>query len=131
LIYALDITTLGCFFRGEGGVASRLLATPPREIAVPSVVVFELEVGIARSNQPKKRRGQLDALLALVTVLPFDHAAARCAAELDASLSAAGTPMGPMDMMIAGSALARHAMLVTHNVREFRRVKGLRIEDWY
>jgi tRNA(fMet)-specific endonuclease VapC len=94
-------------------------------------VVFELEVGIARSNQPKKRRGQLDALLALVTVLPFDHAAARCAAELDAALAAAGTPIGPMDTLIAGSAVARRATLVTHNVREFRRVKGLKIEDWY
>jgi tRNA(fMet)-specific endonuclease VapC len=130
-MYALDTNTLVYFFRGEGGVASRLLAAPPRDIAVPSVVVFELEVGIARSNQPKKRRGQLDALLALVTVLPFDHAAARCAAELDAALAAAGTPIGPMDTLIAGSAVARRATLVTHNVREFRRVKGLKIEDWY
>ena len=64
-------------------------------------------------------------------MLPFDHAAARRAAELDASLSAAGTPIGPMDTLIAGSALALHATLVTHNVREFRRVKGLKIEDWY
>jgi tRNA(fMet)-specific endonuclease VapC len=130
-MYALDTNTLVYFFRGEGGVASRLLSTPPRDIAVPSVVVFELEVGIARSNQPKKRRGQLDALLALVTVLPFDRAAARCAAELDAALSAAGISIGPMHTLIAGSALARHATLVTHNVREFRRVKGLKVEDWY
>jgi tRNA(fMet)-specific endonuclease VapC len=130
-VYALDTNTLIYFFRGEGNVASRLLAMPPREIAVPAVVVFELEVGIAKSHQPRKRRGQLDALLALVTVLPFDHAAARCAAELDAALSAAGTPIGPMDTLIAGSALARRATLVTRNVREFRRVKGLKIEDWY
>jgi len=130
-VYALDTNTLIYFFRGEGRVGPRLLATPPREIAVPAVVVFELEVGVARSTQPKKRRGQLDALLALVTVLPFDHAAARCAAELNAALSAAGTPIGPMDTLIAGSAVAHHATLVTHNVREFRRVKGLKIEDWY
>lgn len=130
-MYALDTNTLVYFFRGEGGVASRLLAAPPRDIAVPSVVVFELEVGIARSNQPKKCRGQFDAFLALVTVLPFDHAAARCAAELDAALSDAGTPIGRMETLIAGSAVARHATLVTHNVREFRRVKGLKIEDWY
>jgi tRNA(fMet)-specific endonuclease VapC len=130
-MYALDTNTLECFFRGEGQVASHLLATPPLDIAVPSVVVFELEEGIARSYQPKKRRRQLDALLALVTVLPFDQAAARCAAELDAALSAAGTPIGPIDTLIAGSALSRHATLVTHNVREFRRVRGLKIEDWY
>jgi tRNA(fMet)-specific endonuclease VapC len=51
--------------------------------------------------------------------------------ELDAALSAAGTPSVSMDTLMAGSALARHATLVTRNVREFRRVKGLKIEDWY
>ena len=103
----------------------------PADIAIPSVVLYELEVGIAQSNQPSKRRAQLDALLAAVTILPFDTAAAKQAAEVSSSLRKSGTVIGPMDTLIAGIALAHGATLVTHNIGEFRRVRGLKLEDWY
>ena len=70
------------------------METRPVEVAIPAVVLYELEVGAARSSAPRKRRGQLDAL-------------------------------------IAATALHNDATLVTHNPREFGRVKGLRVEDWY
>jgi tRNA(fMet)-specific endonuclease VapC len=108
-----------------------LLATPPRDIAVPAVVVYELEIGIAISTQPGKRRGQLDDFLALTTVLPLDRVAARLAAEVDAALTMEGNRIGPLDTLIAGTALAHGATLVTHNVRGFARVSGLKLVDWY
>jgi tRNA(fMet)-specific endonuclease VapC len=92
---ALDTNTLIYFFKGSGSVADHLLATPPREIAVPAVVVHELEVGVLQSVQPKKRRAQLDEFLASTTVLALDRAAARAAAEIRVELEAAGTPIGP------------------------------------
>lgn len=98
---------------------------------IPAVVLYELELAIARSSQPRKRRGQLDALLAAVSILPFDKDAARHAAELRVTLESDGKPIGPMDALIAGIALASRCVLVTHNTNEFSRVKGLRLADWY
>jgi len=63
--------------------------------------------------------------------VPFDAGAAREAAAADALLRRAGLPIGPMDTLIAGAALAHGATLVTHNLSEFRRIRGLRVEDWY
>lgn len=129
--FVLDTNTLIYFFKGQGRVAEHLLGVPPGEIGIPAVVLYELELGIARSSQPRKRRGQLDAMLAVVSILSFDREAARHAAELRATLDAAGKPIGPMDTLIAGTALAARGVLVTHNTGEFSRVKGLRLADWY
>lgn len=112
-------------------MARRLEATPPREVGIPTVVLYELAVGIARSAEPERRRRALATLLQLVRVLPFDEASARAAADVRMRLEAAGTPIGPIDTLIAGTALAHSATLVTHNTREFSRVPGLRIVDWH
>jgi tRNA(fMet)-specific endonuclease VapC len=130
-MFALDTNTLVHFFKGLGRVKERLLSVSPADVAIPSVVLYELEVGIAQSNQSSKRRTQLDALLAAVVILPFDTAAAKQAAEVSSSLRKTGTVIGPMDTLIAGIALAHGATLVTHNAGEFRRVRGLKLEDWY
>ncbi len=130
-MYALDTNSLIYFFKGEGAVGARLLATPPAEIAIPTLVLYELEVGLAKSSDPGRRRAQLDRVLELVTVVPFGLAEARAAARIRAALEASGTPIGPMDTLIAGVALANQATLVTRNVREFGRVAGLAVEDWF
>jgi len=63
-------------------------------------------------------------------VLEFDQEDARQAGEIRAHLASKGTPIGPFDVLIAGQAKARNLTLVTHNTSEFRRVEGLRVEDW-
>jgi len=70
-MYVLDTNTLIYFFKGLGGVSKRVLAVPPKQICIPSIVLYELEVGIARSKSPKKRRKQLEDFTSLVKVLPF------------------------------------------------------------
>jgi tRNA(fMet)-specific endonuclease VapC len=127
----LDTNTLIYFFKGQGRVMERLLAHSPQEIGVPAIVIYELEVGIAKSTSPAKRRRQLAELLAVVTILPFGAAEARQAASIRATLAQAGTPIGPYDILIAGTALAHGGRLATHNVKEFNRVPGLSLEDWY
>jgi tRNA(fMet)-specific endonuclease VapC len=129
--FVLDTNTLIYFFKGQGRVAEHLLGVSPKEIGIPVVVLYELELGIARSSQPRKRRGQLDAMLTAVTILSFDRDAARQAAGLCVLLEPAGKPIGPMDTLIAGTALASRCVLVTHNTSEFSRVKGLNLADWY
>ena len=111
-------------------MAQHLFSLPPHEIALPSVVLYELEVGIAKSTSPEKRRAQLNELLTVVRVLPFAEKEAAISAQVRATLEQAGTPIGPLDMMIAGTALANHGILVTHNTKEFSRIDNLRLEDW-
>jgi tRNA(fMet)-specific endonuclease VapC len=130
-MFALDTNTLIYFFKGLGRVKERLAAVAPANVAIPSVVLYELEVGIAQSNQPSKRRTQLDALLTVVAILPFDSAAAKRAADVSGVLRKIGAAIGPIDNLIAGTALANGATLVTHNAGEFRRVRGLDLADWY
>ena len=127
----LDTNTLIYFFKRQGRVAERLLAQPPREIGVPTIVIYELEVGIAKSTSPEKRRRQLTELLAAVTVLPFGTAEAQQAARIRVELERAGEPIGPYDILIAATALAHGGRLATRNVKEFGRVPGLSLEDWY
>jgi tRNA(fMet)-specific endonuclease VapC len=130
-MYALDANSIVYYFKGMGRVAERLLQTPPREIALPVVVLYELEVGIAKSLSPERRRAQLDELAAQVQLLPLGLAEARTAARIRADLERAGQPIGPLDNLIAGIALTHGATLVTHNVKEFRRIARLAVEDWF
>ena len=130
-MYLLDTNTLIYFFKGMGNVAAHLFAHTPREISIPSPVVYELEVGIAKSAMPHKRRQQLATLLNQITIIDFTLHEARTAAAIRATLETQGTPIGPIDTLIAGCALANRLTLVTHNTREFGRVEGLRLEDWF
>ena len=129
--YALDTNTLIYFFKGRGEVARSLLATAPADVMIPAVVVYEIETGIAKSTEPDKRKEQLAELLDIVTVLPFDVDAARKAAGIRARLERKGTPIGPMDTLIAGTALAYNTTLVTHNTAEFQRIPELQLTDWF
>jgi tRNA(fMet)-specific endonuclease VapC len=130
-MYVLDTNILSYFFKGIGQVRERLLATPPAEIAIPSVVLFEVEFGLAKSGRLKQRREQLDELVSLAVTLPFGPAEARASAQIRNELERSGAPIGPYDLLIAGTALTRGAILVTHNTREFGRIRGLVLEDWY
>lgn len=130
-MFVLDTNTLIYFFKGMGQVSRRLLATPPDQVAIPAIVLYELETGIAKSSHPERRREQLEALLAAARVLPFGEAETRAAAGVRADLEAAGTPIGPLDNLIAGTAVAHDAVLVTRNTGEFSRVAGLALQDWY
>ncbi len=131
MIYALDSDAIAYYFRGEGRVGERLLACPARDIAVPAVVAYELRYGLARMQGFARRAAQLETFLASATILPFDDDCARVAARLRVALERVGAPIGPIDTLIAATALASHAVLVTRKVREFSRVEGLEVEDWY
>ena len=129
--YVLDTNTLLYFFKGLGKVSDHLLSIPPSEIGLPAIVLFELEVGIGKSKTPKKRKSQLNEFASLVNILSFGYEEAKCAANIRVKLEKKGLPIGPYDILIAASALAGKSILVTHNVAEFRRIDGLRTEDWY
>jgi len=130
-MYVTDTNTLIYFFKGSGSVSQKLLSIPPKEIGVPAIVLYELEVGIAKSKAPRKRMKQLEALVSVIQILPFTAKEARTSAMIRAGLERKGLPIGPIDILIAGTALAHQAILITHNVKEFKRIPKLHIEDWY
>ncbi|MCK4378355.1 MAG: type II toxin-antitoxin system VapC family toxin [Deltaproteobacteria bacterium] len=130
-MYFLDTNTLIYFFKGMGRVAEMLLSKSPRDISIPAVALYELEVGIAKSKKPEARRKQLQTLTAQVSIAPFGTREAEAAAIIRAHLESMGMPIGPYDTLIAGIAFSRHAILVTHNTGEFERVNGLELEDWF
>ena len=130
-MYVLDTNTLIYYFKNQGQVAQKLAAVAPQEIIISTIVLFELQVGIAKSTSPSKRIQQLQQLLSRVSVVPFDRAAATAAATIRAQLEQQGMPIGPIDGLIARVAVARQATIVTRNIGEFSRVAGLSIVDWY
>jgi len=130
-MYLLDTNTLIYFFKGVGRVQEHLFSHSPREIFIPSIVIYELRVGIAKSNNPQKRAKQLELLLGQVNIIDFGELEAMASAQIRANLETKGTPIGPIDTLIAGCAKANNLELVTHNTNEFKRVDGLDITDWY
>lgn len=114
-----------------GNVADRLLETSPKDIGIPTVVLYELEYGIAKSTSPKKRIKQLEEICSLVEVLPFKKEEAKASAAIRVHLEKKGTTIGPYDVMIAGTAINRQGILVTNNTKEFKRVPKLKIENWF
>lgn len=130
-MYVLDTNTLIYYFKGQGQVAQNLANVSPQEINIPTVVFFELQVGIAKSTSPIKRTQQLQQLLSRVNLVSFDQNAALVSATIRAQLEQQGMSIGSLDVLIAGTALALQATLVTRNTKEFSRVSGLEIANWY
>lgn len=100
----------------------------PQDFGIPTVAAHELFYGANRSARQTQNLALLDGLR--LAVLEFDKEDARQAGEVRAMLVTAGTSIGPYEVLIAGQALARGLVLVTHNAGEFARVTGLQVEDW-
>lgn len=130
-MFLLDTNTLIYYFKGQGQVATRLLATPPDRLAVSTVTLFEIETGLRKMPRAVARRRQLSEFIAAALVWELDLPAASAAAIIRADLERRGQAIGPLDNLIAGIAVARRATLVTHNIGEFSRVPRLTLTDWY
>ena len=130
-MYLLDTNILIYFFKGVGNVASKLLSISPKEISISSITLFEIELGIAKSNSPEKRMKQLQDLCSVIEVIPFAEKESKVSATLRANLESKGTPIGPYDNLIAGTVLANNKILITNNVKEFSRIEDLILENWY
>lgn len=113
----------------QGVVAGRIAELGADAICVSFVTAAELRYGCARKGSPRLT-AQIEAILASMSVLPLDVPADGEYAQIRATLEAAGTPIGPNDLFIAAHARAVGAVLVTANVGEFSRVRGLEVENW-
>lgn len=111
-------------------VLQRFQAELDNGVCISSITLAELEYGMKHSSDPAKNEQALLRFLAPLSILPFGPAAATEYGEIRAYLQSRGTPIGPLDMLIAGHARAEKLVLVTNNVREFDRIPELDIDNW-
>ena len=112
-------------------VRSKFRSFDLSHLAVSSISEAELRYGASKSMQPSKNHALLDCLFQPLQVLPFDHHDAAHYGDIRQSLEKEGVPIGPLDLLIAAHARAKNLVLVTNNTKEFLRVPGLRVEDWF
>ncbi len=108
----------------------RLRKHSPDEIAVSVITEAELRFGAMNSSSPERNGAAAEAFLQPFAVLPFTRDHVPIYARLRADLERTGTRIGALDMLIAAQAVALGATVVSNNLREFRRVPGLRVENW-
>ena len=111
-------------------VIKRFLERDPDELCISSVTYAELMYGVEKSQRVDKNRLAMMLFLSPITILDFNARAAEEAGKIRAELEKKGTPIGPLDVLIAGHAKAEELTLVTNNTREFVRVENLELEDW-
>ncbi|MEE4272126.1 MAG: type II toxin-antitoxin system VapC family toxin [Thermoanaerobaculales bacterium] len=129
--YLLDTNACIRLLNGSSaGVVERLEGCDPSEVAMSAVVRAELVFGARKSTHVAENLRLVDALFEPFVCLPFDDRAADAYGSVRADLERAGRPIGPNDLLIAATALAHDLTLVTHNMSEFGRVPGLRVDDW-
>ena len=126
--WLLDTNAVIEVLRGNASVVARLRERAPADVGVSAIVMHELFFGAYRSARVAANVARVDGLR--FEVAAFEREDARAAGAVRAALATAGAEIGPYDVLIAGQALARGVVLVTHNVREFGRVEGLKVEDW-
>lgn len=124
----LDTNTVIHYLKGRDTVVARFQNASPRELSIPAVVAYEIEYG-SRKVASLRRRSIVSEFLANLEQVPFDRDAARASAQIRVDLEARGAVIGPLDLLIAGTAVSRNAVLVTSN-KEFSRVRGLNLSDW-
>ena len=128
--FLLDTDTCIDALKQNREVLERLLSTDREEVAVSVITEAEIRTGAANSTSPVRTLRLVENFLRPLAIIDFTSDDAIAYARVRAKLERAGTPIGPLDTLIASQALARKMTIVTNNEREFRRVTGLVVENW-
>ena len=128
--YMLDTNIVSDLIRNPQGVVSaRIAAIGEANVCTSIIVAAELRYGAAKRNAPRLT-AQVDAVLEVLSVLPLETPTAQFYGRIRSDLEAGGTPIGANDLLIAAHAASLGYVLVSDNLREFERVKNLRLENW-
>lgn len=129
--YLLDTCVISDFFKKIPSVVAHFQQLSPSQIHLSTITIMEVEFGLKLNrDKEKKIRPLWEALLKQIKINPFCDQCAIAAATMRANLKILGQPIGPYDILIAGTALAHHLILVTPNLKEFKRLPDIEIEDW-
>lgn len=129
--YLLDSCTIIAALRGEpAALLNRLVTIAPNRLHLSSIVLAELATGAEKSSDRARKRKVLAELTDGMVPLPFAAMDAHAYGRIRTALERKGAVIGPLDLLIAAQAVARDLVLVSDNLREFRRVPGLHCENW-
>ncbi len=128
--FLLDTDTCIYALKQHAAVLNNLLANSREDIALSVITEAELRTGAAKSASPAKTLRLVENFLRPLSILEFTSDDATAYAQVRAKLERAGTPIGPLDTLIAAQAVARKLVLVSNNEREFRRIAGLHLQNW-
>lgn len=129
LAFMLDTDTVSFALRGQGRAGATILRHRPSELCVSVITVAELRYGATRRKSTKLHE-LIDTFTRNVEVVPFDDSSALEFGRVARILADTGSPIGELDALIAAHALSLDLTLVTNNVKHFRRVEGLRLDNW-
>lgn len=129
--YLLDTNTCIYFLnRSSDSIISKMKGLSPSNIKLSTITIAELLFGAEKSKSKKRNRAAVQKFMEPFERIPFDDECCNHYARIRALLEKSGSPIGPMDLLIASITLAHGHILVTNNIKEFRRVKGLNLENW-
>lgn len=111
-------------------VLERFRQHSPKDVAISTITLFELQYGIEKSQYRQRSESALAKFLLPLNLLNLDRSSAIEAATIRAQLEKRGLPIGSYDLLIAGLARSREMVLVTNNIKEFARIDGLELENW-
>ena len=130
-MYLLDTNIVSYWMRGDREVIEQLKNHAPSELALSAITLAEILYGIEKSPAKKQeRRHKIQQITSLLHLYSFDEKAAQKYAVVRSELEKSGCVISERDTQIAAVALAHQLIVVTHNVKEFGRVAGLKVEDW-
>lgn len=130
--HILDTDTCIELIRGRSAsVLKRLRQCQVGTVGISSITLAELQYGVAKSSDPARNQAALLGFCAPLDIQEFGLVAADAYGRVRAALEKRGLPIGPLDALIAAHALSLPATLVTCNEREFRRIEGLKVENWH
>ncbi|MGI6220627.1 MAG: type II toxin-antitoxin system VapC family toxin [Coriobacteriales bacterium] len=131
-MYLLDSCTCIDIMRGRLPYAYDLMRkSDPSSFKIPAIVAAELFFGAENSTRIAENRLLVERLLQPYEILPFDATCAVVYGAIRNELKRKGRTIGPNDLLIAATAMANHGILVSRNVKEFKRIPGLRLETWH
>ena len=130
-MYLLDTNICIYIIKKKPANVLKILKTKiKKDIFISAITVAELEYGVAKSSYPEKNKISLIEFLSIFTILNFDDNDAVEFGMIKSNLSKKGILIGPMDLLISAQAKSKELILVTNNVKEFERVKSIKIENW-
>jgi tRNA(fMet)-specific endonuclease VapC len=129
MMYVLDTDTISLISRNDRKTINNLIAHEKDDIGMSAISCAELVYGLEKKQSPRLF-AEVNTVINKMRILAFAEETARCYGKLRAALEKSGTPLSNMDMLIAASALCAKATLVSHNVKHFSKVDGIKVEDW-
>ena len=129
MIYMLDTDTVSFLVKKNPSIIKNIVKHEDDSICISAITYAELRFGLEKKGS-EKLFNEVNAIMGKITIIDFDDSQSEFYGKIRLELEKSGTPLGDMDMLIAAAALSSEAILVSHNIKHFSKIKNIRVEDW-